>query len=93
VSDTTLRDPQIRRTVLANAILALVFGVVIVAGTVGLISGLFRRSASDNTSGSNLVSPMPPADRGPWAPSPPSRNLRRNATHVAIREYKTGTLA
>ena len=42
VSDTTLRDPQIRRTVLAQAILSYVFGVVIVAGSVNLISGLFR---------------------------------------------------
>jgi hypothetical protein len=38
VSDTTLRDLQIRRTVLAHAILALVFGLVIVVGSVGLIS-------------------------------------------------------
>ena len=42
VSDTTLRNPQIRRTVLAHAILSYVFGVVIVAGSVNLISGLFR---------------------------------------------------
>jgi uncharacterized membrane protein len=42
VSDTTLRDPQIRRTALAHAILSYVFGVVIVAGSVNLISGLFR---------------------------------------------------
>ena len=42
VSDTTLRDPRIRRTVLAHAILSYVFGVVIVAGSVNLISGLFR---------------------------------------------------
>src|SRR5215470_17771512 len=42
VSDTTLRDPQIRRSVLAHAILSYVFGVVIVAGSVNLISGLFR---------------------------------------------------
>jgi uncharacterized membrane protein len=42
VSDTTLRDPQIRRTVLAHAILSYVFGVVIVAGSVNLISGLLR---------------------------------------------------
>jgi uncharacterized membrane protein len=42
VSDTTLRDPQIRRTVLAHAILSYVFGVIIVAGSVNLISGLFR---------------------------------------------------
>ena len=42
VSDTTLRDPQIRHTVLAHALLSYVFGVVIVAGSVNLISGLFR---------------------------------------------------
>ena len=42
VSDTTLRDPRVRRTVLAHAILSYVFGVVIVAGSVNLISGLFR---------------------------------------------------
>ena len=51
-----------------------------------------RRSASDSTSGSSLVSPMPPADRGPKIPSPPSRVLRRNTTHVVTRELKTGTL-
>jgi uncharacterized membrane protein len=42
VSDTALRDPLIRRTVLAHAVLSYVFGVVIVAGSVNLISGLFR---------------------------------------------------
>jgi uncharacterized membrane protein len=42
VSDTTLRDPQVRRTVLAHAILSYVFGVVIIAGSVSLISGLFH---------------------------------------------------
>ncbi len=42
VSDTTLRDPRIRRTVLGHAALSYVFGVVIVAGSVNLISGLFR---------------------------------------------------
>jgi len=42
VSDTTLRDARVRRTVLAHATLSYVFGVVIVAGTVNLISGLFR---------------------------------------------------
>jgi len=42
VSDTTLRDPRIRRTVLAHAVLSYVFGVVIVAGSVNLISGLFH---------------------------------------------------
>ena len=47
VSDTTLRDPQIRRTVLAHAIMSYVFGVVIVAGSVNLISGLFRQTPPD----------------------------------------------
>jgi uncharacterized membrane protein len=42
VSDTTLRDPRIRRAVLAHAILSYLFGVVIVAGSVNLISGLIR---------------------------------------------------
>jgi uncharacterized membrane protein len=42
VPDTTLRDPQIRRSVLAHATLSYVSGVVIVAGSVNLISGLFR---------------------------------------------------
>ena len=42
VSDTTLCDPRIRRTVLGHAILSYLFGVVIVAGSVNLISGLFR---------------------------------------------------
>lgn len=42
VSDTTMLKPGIRRTVLAHAILSYVFGVVIVAGSVNLISGLFR---------------------------------------------------
>ena len=51
-----------------------------------------RRSASDSTSGSSLVSPMPPADRGPKVSSPPGRVLRRNTTHVVLRELKTGTL-
>jgi uncharacterized membrane protein len=42
VSDTTLRDTRIRRTVLRHALLSYLFGVVIVAGSVNLISGLFR---------------------------------------------------
>ncbi len=40
VSDTTLRDPRIRRTVLRQAGLSYVFGVVIVAGAINLIAGL-----------------------------------------------------
>jgi len=40
VSDTTIRDPRIRRTVLSHAILSYLFGVVIVAGSVNLIAGL-----------------------------------------------------
>ena len=42
VSDTTLRDPRIRRTVLAHALLSYLFGVVIVGGSVNLIAGLVR---------------------------------------------------
>ena len=42
VSDTSLRDPNIRKTVLAQAALAYVFGVVIVAGAINLIAGLVR---------------------------------------------------
>jgi uncharacterized membrane protein len=42
VSDTTLRNPRVRRTALTHAILSYVFGVVIIAGSVNLISGLFR---------------------------------------------------
>jgi uncharacterized membrane protein len=40
VSDTTLRDPRIRGTVLQHATLSYVFGVVIVAGAINLIAGL-----------------------------------------------------
>jgi uncharacterized membrane protein len=40
VSDTTLRDRRIRRSVLAHALLSYLFGVVIVAGSVNLIAGL-----------------------------------------------------
>ena len=40
VSDTTVRDPRIRGTVLSQAFLSYLFGVVIVAGSVNLIAGL-----------------------------------------------------
>jgi uncharacterized membrane protein len=42
VSDTTVRDRRIRRTVLSHAFLSYLFGVVIVAGSVSLITGLLR---------------------------------------------------
>jgi uncharacterized membrane protein len=42
VSDTTLRNPRIRRTVLSHALLSYLFGVVIVGGSVSLIAGLVR---------------------------------------------------
>jgi uncharacterized membrane protein len=42
VSDTTVRNPRIRRTVLAHALLSYLFGVVIVGGSVNLIAGLIR---------------------------------------------------
>jgi uncharacterized membrane protein len=40
VSDTTVRDPRIRRAVLGHAILSFLFGVVILGGSVNLIAGL-----------------------------------------------------
>jgi uncharacterized membrane protein len=42
VSDTTVRDRRIRRTVLSHALLSYVFGVAIVGGSVNLIAGLIR---------------------------------------------------
>jgi len=42
VSDTTLRDPRIRGTVLGHAALSYLFGVVIVAGLVNLTAGLIQ---------------------------------------------------
>jgi uncharacterized membrane protein len=42
VSDTALRHPRTRRTVLTHALLAYVFGVVIIAGAINLIAGLLR---------------------------------------------------
>jgi uncharacterized membrane protein len=42
VSDTTLRDPRIRGTVLGHAALSYLFGVVIVAGLVNLTAGLIH---------------------------------------------------
>jgi uncharacterized membrane protein len=40
VSDTTLRDPRIRRVVLFQALMSYVFGVAIVATGVNLVAGL-----------------------------------------------------
>jgi uncharacterized membrane protein len=37
-----VRDPGIRRTVLAHALLSYLFGVVIVGGSVNLVAGLTR---------------------------------------------------
>jgi uncharacterized membrane protein len=42
VSDTTVRDPKIRHTVLGHAFVSYLFGVVIVGGAVNLIAGLIR---------------------------------------------------
>ena len=42
VSDTTVRNRRIRRTVLSHALLSYVFGVAIVGGSVNLIAGLIR---------------------------------------------------
>ncbi|HEY6811203.1 MAG TPA: DUF1345 domain-containing protein [Propionibacteriaceae bacterium] len=42
VSDTTIRDRRIRRTVLSHALLSYLFGAAIVGGSVNLIAGLIR---------------------------------------------------
>jgi uncharacterized membrane protein len=42
VSDTTLSEPRIRRSVLSQAVLSYIFGVIIIAGAVNLIAGLFH---------------------------------------------------
>lgn len=42
VSDTTIRDRRIRRTVLSHALLSYLFGAAIVGGSVNLIVGLIR---------------------------------------------------
>jgi uncharacterized membrane protein len=42
VSDTTLRNPRLRCAVLAHALLSYLFGVVIVAGAVNLLSDLVK---------------------------------------------------
>ena len=42
VSDTTVRDRRIRRTVLFHALLSYMFGAAIVGGSVNLIAGLIR---------------------------------------------------
>ncbi|MBV1853650.1 DUF1345 domain-containing protein [Catellatospora tritici] len=42
VSDTTIRDPRIRRTIIVHSLISYLFGVVIVAGAINLFSGLIR---------------------------------------------------
>ena len=42
VSDTAVRGPRVRHTVLFHALLSYMFGVVIVAGAINLIAGLVR---------------------------------------------------
>jgi uncharacterized membrane protein len=42
VSDTTVRDRRLRRTVLVHALISYLFGVVIIAGAINLIAGLLR---------------------------------------------------
>ena len=42
VSDTTVRDRRIRRTVLSHALLSYVFGAAIVGGSANLIAGLIH---------------------------------------------------
>ncbi len=42
VSDTDIRDPRIRRTIIVHGLLSYLFGVVIVAGAINVIAGLLR---------------------------------------------------
>jgi uncharacterized membrane protein len=42
VSDTAVRNPRIRRTVLSHALLSYLFGAVVIGGSVNLIAGLIR---------------------------------------------------
>jgi len=42
VSDTTLKDGVMRRSVMAHALVSYLFGVVIVGGSINLIAGLIR---------------------------------------------------
>lgn len=42
VSDTTVRDRRIRRTVLVHAAVSYLFGVVIVAASINLVAGLIQ---------------------------------------------------
>ncbi|MDI1464016.1 DUF1345 domain-containing protein [Catellatospora sp. KI3] len=42
VSDTAIRDPRIRRTIIVHSLLSYLFGVVIVAGAINLFAGLIR---------------------------------------------------
>jgi hypothetical protein len=46
VSDTNVRNPRIRSTVLWHALLPYLFGVVIVGGSVNLIAGLIANPAA-----------------------------------------------
>jgi hypothetical protein len=50
------------------------------------------RSLSDNTSGSSLVSPMPPAQRTKTIRHRQAQDLKQNTTHVATRKLRTGSL-
>jgi len=40
VSDTTVRDEEMRRTVLQHSLIAYLFGTVVLATAVGLVAGL-----------------------------------------------------
>lgn len=42
VSDTTVRDRRIRRTVLVHSVLSYLFGVVIIAASINLVAGLIQ---------------------------------------------------
>jgi uncharacterized membrane protein len=42
VSDSTLRDRRIRRTVLVHSLVSYLFGVVIIAAGINLVAGLIE---------------------------------------------------
>src|SRR5216684_1657579 len=52
-----------------------------------------RRSSSDSTSGSSLVSPIPPAERNRHPGDSPGTNLGHKTTHEVTDKLKTRSLA
>jgi Protein of unknown function (DUF1345) len=92
VSDTAVRDPRIRRTVLSHALLPYVFGVVIVAGA----HQPHRRAGPLTTAGHRELvaalqleraSPLLPADAPHARSGGSSRSASRGQSRTARRAY------